>query len=59
MCSTPKGSGLKTRITPIDYTKPDDSDYTNMLRRASKHYTARQQVRREGEADQPDEQNDA
>ncbi len=49
MCSTPKGSGLTTRVTPIDYGKADEGDYTRMLRRASRRYEARQQARREQE----------
>jgi hypothetical protein len=44
MCSTPKGSGFNTRVTRIDYSKPDDSSYTDMLRRASQRYEAHQQV---------------
>jgi len=57
MCSTPKGSGLTTRVTRVDYSKPGDSDYTHMLRRASRRFEARQEARRKHD-DEGDTQND-
>jgi len=54
MCSTPKGSGSHNHVRRIDYSKPDDSDYTRMLRRASRRFEARQQARQEQEAEPGD-----
>ena len=51
MCSTPKGSGLTTRVSRIKENPRDTRDYTDMLSRASRRYEERQPERQEREAD--------
>jgi len=47
MCSTPRGSGLITRIRRVREPRGDDR-YCAMLRRASQRFEAREKARQQG-----------
>lgn len=51
MCSTPKGSGLTTRVNRIEEKPRDARAYVEMLKRASRRYEERQRKHHETETD--------
>jgi hypothetical protein len=51
MCSTPKGSGLPTRVSRVEEEQRDARTYTDTLGRVSRRYEECQRQRQERKTD--------
>lgn len=54
MCSTPRGSGISRRSSPVEIDEGDNADYLKMLQRASRKFDQHERGSQQKEATEQD-----